>query len=129
MMNKLLNERGFMLLNVVFLTLITSLAAMILLNAAPRVKNPHTVLRLTAIHLANEQFAMLESLAAMDALPDGSYSFLGDEEDLTTENFSESVPIKFNIMSTVSGNKVAVTVSWKLGEENFEFEEERTVIR
>lgn len=128
-MNKLLNERGFMLLNVVFLTLITSIAAMILLNAAPRVKNPHTVLRLTAIHLANEQFAMLESLAATDALTDGSYSFLGDEDDLTTENFSEGVPIKFNITSTVSGNKVAVTVSWKLGEENFELEEERTVIR
>ena len=127
---KILNsERGFMMLSVVFLTLITSFVATILMNAAPRVKNPHTVLRLTAIHLANEQFAMLESLAATDALPDGSYSFLGDEEDLTTENFSESVPIKFNITSTVNGNKVSVTVSWKLGEENFEFEEERTVMR
>lgn len=118
-----------MMLSVIFLTLITSFVATILLNAAPRIKNPQAALRLTAIHLANEQFAMLESLAATDALPDGSYSFLGDEEDLTTENFSESVSIKFNITSTVNGNKVAVTVSWKLGEENFEFEEERTVIR
>lgn len=51
-MNNLRNERGFMLLNVVFLTLITSFAAMILMNAAPRLKNPQAALRLTAIHLA-----------------------------------------------------------------------------
>ena len=40
------SERGFLLLNVVFLTLITSVAAMILMNAAPRVRNPQAVLRL-----------------------------------------------------------------------------------
>ena len=49
-MNRLNNERGFMLLNVVLLTLITSFAAMILMNAAPRLTNPQSVLRLTAIH-------------------------------------------------------------------------------
>ena len=63
-MNRLNNQRGFMLLSVVILTLITSFAAMILMNAAPRLTKPQSVLRLTAIHLANEQFAMLESLAA-----------------------------------------------------------------
>ena len=52
-MNRLNNQRGFMLLNVVILTLITAFAATILMNAAPRLKNPRSVLRLTAIHLAN----------------------------------------------------------------------------
>ena len=76
-----------MLLNVVILTLITAFAATILLNAAPRITNPQSVLRLTAIHLANEQFAMLESLAANGELATGNYDFLGKDADLTTQNF------------------------------------------
>ncbi len=55
------NERGFMLLSVVFLTLIVSLAAMILMNTQAKVQQRNSTLRLTAINLANEQFALLES--------------------------------------------------------------------
>lgn len=129
-MNSLNNERGFMLLNVVILTLITSFAAMILMNAAPRLTRPQSVLRLTAIHLANEQFAVLESLAVAGELAEGSHDFLGEDDDLTTTNAGK--PIKFKVTADVNGGdglnlrgvKVTVTIE---GDEDFELTAERTI--
>jgi len=117
-----------MLLNVVFLTLITAFAATILMNAAPRIKNPQSVLRLTAIHLANEQFAMLESRAATGNLAAGSYDFLGDKDNLTTTNAGK--PINFEITAKVdaNGNLRIVTVTVTIvGDEDFELTTERTI--
>lgn len=125
------NQRGFLLLNVVFLTLITAFAAMILLNAAPRVKNYQSTLRLTAQHLANEQLAQLESLAAAGEQIGGSYSFLGRKADLTSENFSAGEPTKFNVTSSVTGSdnlrNATVTVEWQVGSKKFELKSERTI--
>ena len=122
------DQRGFALLNVVLLTVITSFAAMLLLNAVPRAKNPQATLRLTAQYVANEQFAQLESMAASGELNAGSYYFQGLSEDLTTEN--AVAPIKFTVTTQVSnlgGNvrKVTVKVSWTFGGENFELTSER----
>ena len=122
------DQRGFALLNVVLLTVITSFAAMLLLNAVPRAKNPQATLRLTAQYVANEQFAQLESMAASGELNAGSYSFQGKPEDLTTEN--AVAPIKFTVTTQVSnlgGNvrKVTVKVSWTFGGKNFELTSER----
>ena len=124
-MNSLKNQRGFMLLNVVFLTLITSFAAMILLNAAPRIGNPQATLRLTAIYLANEQFAELESLAARGKTLSSSY--LGKAEDLITTNLSDNNPIEFKVTTNLSGNRATVKVSWQVGNDKFEIETERTI--
>ena len=123
------SERGFILLNVVFLTLITSLAAMILMNAAPRVKNPQAVLRLTAIYLANEQFALIESKAASG---EWDLACHVESEDLTTENFGAGKPITFTVTSTEKtpdGNLhyVTVKVEWTVNDENFSLEVERTI--
>ena len=129
-MNNLNNERGFMLLNVVFLTLITSFAAMILLNAAPRIRNPQAALKLTAIHVANEQIAMMESLAAEEGI--FKTNWLGEPEDLTTKNFSEENPTEFKVSTTTKksvGNLryVTVKVAWTVeGREDF-IEIERTI--
>ena len=113
MIKILKDERGFLMVNVIFLTLITAFAAMILLNAASRVKNPQSTLRLTAIYLANEQLAQLESLAAKGSeLPT---SFQGEPKDLTTENLSEENPIEFEVKTEITGGDVCnvkVTVSW-----------------
>ena len=128
-MIRLKNERGFMLLNVVFLTLITSAVAMILMNAAPRFKNSQAVLRLTAIHLANEKFAFMESKAASGVF---DLNCPINSEDLTTENFGKKVPIKFKITPTEkssAGNlhHVNVKVEWNVdGRENY-IEVERTI--
>ena len=127
-MNRLNNERGFMLLNVVILTLITSFAAMILMNAAPRLTKPQSVLRLTAIHLANEQLAVLESLAAKGELATGDCPFKGEDDDLTTTNAGK--PITFKVTTDVGGGenlrRVEVTVTIE-GDKDFELTAERTV--
>lgn len=126
------NERGFALLNVIFLTMITSFAAMILLNAAPRVKNPQPTLRLTALYLAEEQLAYLENKAANGELTASSYDFLGDPSELTINNFSEKISITFDMETTVteSGNlrKATVIVSWTFGGKNSKIETERTIL-
>lgn len=129
-MNKINNERGFMLLNVVFLTLITSFAAMILLNSDSRIRNPQAAIRLTAIHLANEQLAMMERLAATEKRIDLNY--LGKPEDLTTINFSEENPIEFKVTSTDYSEEnfhyIAVKVEWTLNERKDSVIIERTII-
>lgn len=124
-----LNERGFLMLNVIFLTLITSFAAMILLNAAPRVRNSQSQLRLTALYLAEEQFAELESLAARgEPLEE---KFLGNTDDLTTNNFGgKDYSVTFNVKTEVSGSnprKVTVTVSWTDGGKTFEVKVQRSI--
>ena len=127
-MNSLKNQRGFMLLNVIILTLITSFVAMILLNAAPRIKNPQAAIRLTAIHLANEKFALIESKAASGVF---DLNCPINSEDLTTENFSEGNQIEFTVSTTdnPSGNlhRVTVKVEWTVeGRKDF-VEVERTI--
>jgi len=128
-MNRLNNQRGFMLLNVVFLTLITSFAAAILMNAAPRLKNPQSVLRLTAIHLANEEFAMLESLAA-----EGKSLAAEDDFQATSYNLGAGKPIVFDVKADIpdanpteiTALKIKVTVTI-VDDENFKLETERTI--
>ena len=124
------DQRGFALFDTVLLTLITSFAAMILLNAVPRVKNPQSTLKLTALYVAEEQFAQLESLAAAGNLDAGSYSFQGKADDLTTKN--AGAPIKFTVdtqINNVSNNEnlrvVTVKVGWKFGGKDFEITCER----
>lgn len=125
------SERGFLLLNVIFLTLITSFAAVFLINAVPRTRNSHSTLQLTAINLANEQFAHLESLAAAGESLGGSYSFRGDPNDLTSTNYRAEEPITFAVETHVSGSSnlrdVKIKVTWTVDEKNFELETERTI--
>ena len=122
------DQHGFALLQTVILTLITSFTAMILLNALPRIKNPHATLKITALYVAQEQFAQLESLAASGTLDTGNYSFRGLDEDLTTEN--AGAPVKFTVdtqVSNASGNvrRVTVKVAWQFGGKDFEVTSER----
>lgn len=126
----LYNERGFMLLNVVFLTLITSFAAMILFNAAPRIKNPHSVLRLTAIHLANEKFALIESNAVENGILDLNCSV--NQEHLTTKNLGKGKSTTFTVTANKknsNGNthEVTVKVEWSINEQQDYIEIERTI--
>ena len=129
MIKILKDERGFLMLNVIFLTLITAFAAMILLNAAPRVRNPQSTLRLTALYLANEQLAQLESLAA--AGNELSTSYQGELQDLITKNLSEENPIEFEVETKIIsiGNlrDVKVTVKWTAAGHEDSIEIERTI--
>ena len=105
-----------MLLGAVFLTLIVSLGAQILLNANVKVQQRNSTLYLTAINIANEQFAEIEG----QNLPAGSYNFLGNDKDLESRNGvkEDSEPIKFDVETTVSGEtlrEVTVKVKWTVG--------------
>ena len=120
-----LNERGYLLLNVVFLTLVTSFAAMILLNAAPRVKNSQSTMKLIALHLANEQLAYIEAEAEGKSV---SKNFLTQAEDLTNDSFrTEDAPTVFKIDKSISDNVATVTVSWEIGGKIFSVTAERTI--
>ena len=134
--NILRNERGFLLLNVIFLTLITAFAAMILLNAATRARNPQATLRLTALYLAQEQLAMLEGRASLDKTLGGSYPFLGEESDLNSYNFRKNEqpaePITFTVETQVSGSdtlrEAKVIVKWKVDEQDYQIEARRSIL-
>ena len=123
-MRKILNQRGFMMLNVIFLTLIASLAAMILMNAATRFRNPQSTLRLTALYVANEQLAQLESLAA--AGNELTEATLVDPDDLETTNFTGE-PIEFEVKTDIDGSKCTVTVSWTVKGQKDSVTVERTI--
>ena len=98
---------------------------MILINAAPRARNPQATLRLTALYLANEQLAELESLSAQGKALSSSY--LGKAEDLITTNLGDNNPIEFKVTTNISGNRATVKVSWQVDGDKFEIETERTI--
>lgn len=105
-----------MLFSVIFLTLIVSIGAQILLNANVKVQQRNSTLYLTAVNLANEQFAEIEG----QNLPAGNYNFLGNSDDLESYNGvkEDSEPVKFDVETSVSGEtlrEVSVTVKWTVG--------------
>ena len=105
-------------MNAVFLTVILSLTATIALRASTQIKNDDAALRLHALNLANQQFALIES---------GSNKNI-PEDDLISYglylNKKDKPPTKFNVTTNISGagnlKKVKVIVTWK--ENNLEFE-------
>ena len=120
------NQRGFMLLSVVFLTLIVSIGAQILLNANVKVQQRNSTLYLTAINLANEQFAEIESHAingkALETNFMGNHNDLKSFNGISTEKIEDgtAVPIEFDVETSYenfSENliKAKVTVKWTVG--------------
>lgn len=114
------NEKGFMLLSTVFLTLIVSFVAMMTLQTMMREKNSDNSLKLQAINLANEQFALIES---------GSDKNIPDE-DLKNyglyriNDLASKPPTEFKVTTKIFGEgnlrEVKVTVTWK--DKSLEFE-------
>ena len=131
MIKVLRNQRGYMLLNVIALTLITSFSALILMNGAMRFRNNESSLKLIAFHLANEQLAFLESRAAQGENISGSYSFPGKYKDDLIINFDESGTLEFKVDTNVSGSgnlaEVKVIVTWQFNGKDFKIAVERTV--
>lgn len=120
------NERGFMLLSAVFLTLIVSLSAMMVLNGTKKIVNHNSTLRIIAVHIANEQFAELESLAAQGNLLTGSKNFLGNSADLKNENINFEVTTNIRNYSG-SLYKAEVKVEWILDGKNYNVEFEKII--
>ena len=115
-----------MLLSVVFLTLIVSFSAQILLNANVKVQQRNSTLYLTAINIANEQFAEIESRVDADKYLETE--FMGNPDDLKSFNGIDTakvedgtaVPIEFDVGTSYESAgenliKATVTVKWSVG--------------
>lgn len=97
-----MNERGFMLLSAIFLTLIAAIMATILLNGNAKIQQRNSTLYYTAINLANKQFALLES-GSDEVIPiEESYNGLKETAE----------PIRLKTSYTNSGNEYTVKVEW-----------------
>ena len=115
------NERGFMLLSAVFLTLIVSIMATILLNANAKVQQRNSTLYLTAINLANEQFALLESHSGLEIPAEDLKSYNGVKEN--------SAPVVFKVSTIFQGaDKVTVRVEWTVNGKTETFESTKTIL-
>lgn len=106
-----MNQRGFMLLSTVFLTLILSFTAMLTLQAMTRVKNGDQSLKLHAINLANEQLAIIESGSNIEIPADDLKSY-----GLYEKN-SEKPPVEFQVTTNINSvnenlREVEVIVTW-----------------
>ena len=109
------SERGFMLLSAIFLTLIVAITAQMILSANVKVQQRNSTLYFTAINLANEQFAILESGANIEIPAEDLKSYNGVKED--------SVPIEFKVSTIPQGNsKFKVKVEWNVDGESKTFE-------
>ena len=112
-----INQRGFMFLSAIFLTLIVSIMAQIILTANAKVQQRNSTLYFTAVNLANEQFAMIEGGGTIPAEDLKSYN--GMSED--------AAPIIFNVSYTQAGNKYTVKVEWTVNGETENFISTKTV--
>ena len=140
MSNKKFSERGFIAINVIFLTLIVSFVALIFLNGAERIKENNAALRLAALNLANEQIAEVERLAATGSLLTGNLDFLGEPKDLKNfglykdEDLQKKSPVNFLVTAKVKNHSdfenlknVTVTVDWTFAGKDFKIELEKIV--
>jgi len=100
------------------LTLILSYTAMIALSATTQINNEDALLRLHALNLADQQFAMVESLVAQG---ESVSNFNGNENDLKSLGLyrpdENKPPTEFKVTTNISGEgnlrKVKITVTWK----------------
>ena len=101
------------------MTLILSYTAMIALSATTQINNEDALLRLHALNLADQQFAMVESLVAQG---ESVSNFNGNENDLKSLGLyrpdkNKKTPTEFKVTTNISGEgtlrKVKITVTWK----------------
>ena len=118
-----------MLLSAIFLTLIVAITAQILLHANSKVQQRNSTLYFTAINLANEQFAVIESLAAENGVIDTSCHVPADELKSYNGVDEDSVPVEFHIYTSAAGSKVTVKVQWTVEGKTETLKSTRTIKR
>lgn len=117
-----LNEKGFIFIETIFLALIVSFTAIIILNGLDLAirSNRVSVIRMNAIHLANARMAEIEEYVDKNSsFPPSSYTLLADS-DLIYENFfGINGTVKFEVEVLPSdmikfedNGKVTVKVTW-----------------
>ena len=107
-----------MFLSAIFLTLIISIIATITLNAKYKVQQNNSTLYLTAVNLANEQFAFIE----------GGLGDIPAEDKKSYNGMTETaMPVEFKISTSRNGNRITVKVEWTVNGETETFESTKTI--
>lgn len=114
------NERGFMLLSAILLTLVVSIMATVFLRANVRNQQRNSALYYTAINLADEQFAILKSNHKKEIPDDDRKTHNGLKEN--------AAPIEFRVTHTSGGSNVTVRVEWTVDGETKFLESTRTIL-
>lgn len=112
------NQRGFMFLSAIFLTLIVAIMAQIILTANAKVQQRNSTLYFTAVNLANEQFALLEG---------GGGNIPAEDKKSYNGMSKDAAPIIFNVSYTQAGNKYTVKVTWSVNGETEKFESTKII--
>ena len=126
MFNILRDNRGFIFIEVLFLTLILSFTTLLVCNALESAikSNRMSAIKIAAIHIANARIAEIEEYnLERTSFQIPSYTLLTDD-DLTYENFfGISGTVKFRVdtqinESSADKGNVTVKVSWSVNNNN-----------
>ena len=126
MFNILRDNRGFIFIEVLFLTLILSFTTLLVCNALESAikSNRMSAIKIAAIHIANARIAEIEEYnLERTSFQMPSYTLLTDD-DLTYENFfGISGTVKFRVdtqinESSADKGNVTVKVSWSVNNNN-----------
>ena len=123
MLNILYNNKGFIFIEVMFLTLILSFTAMMVYNALESAikSNRMSAVRIAAIHIANAHMAEIEEFVDRNkSFPASSYTLLTDDDLIREDFFGISGTVYFNISTqineTANNGNVTVKVSWTIND-------------
>ena len=133
-MKHLNNSNGFVLVEVVFLTLIVSLTAMLIVRGYKTaiLSNQNSALRTAALNVAQAQIAEIESSIYSDEnkeLP-ASFNLLGDDFLIYEDFFGIKGKVKFIVDTTsetlsdtsqIKGYRIKVKVYWQINNSNIDY--------
>ena len=121
MLNILRSNKGFIFIEVLFLTLILSFTVMMVFNALESAikSNRMSAIRIAAIHIANAHMAEIEEYVDSNkSFPESSYTLLSDDDLIREDFFGISGIVKFNVNTQIHENinkgNVTIKVSWTI---------------
>ena len=124
MLSILRNDKGFIFIEVMFLTLIVSFTALLVFDAleAAIKSNRMSAIRIAAIHIANARMAEIEEYnLERSSFQMPSYTLLTDDDLIFDDFFGINGTVSFNIdtqinESTANKGNVTVKVSWTVND-------------
>ncbi len=123
---KLFNSKGFIFIEAIFLTLIISFMAILILNGLETAvrSNRISAIRTAALHIANAQMSEVEEYISMNkTTPSSDYTLL-TSEDLERQNFfGINGTLKFNVETQIQNSSlgselcnVTIKVTWTVND-------------
>ena len=120
MFNILRDNRGFIFIEVLFVTMIVSFSTLMLFNAMEKVikSNKMSAIRTAAIYIANARMAEIEEYnLERSSFQIPSYTLLTDEDLIHDEFFGINGTLRFKVNtqineSSIDKGNVTVTVTW-----------------